>query len=143
MALPTVYTEDSLAQYMQNILGAVATALGYTAPGSYVEAINETLFDYGVAALSDIAGQESIKKLRSLARVQAWQLVVRDTAGDYDFRTGESSFNRSQVHDQATKNLEAARTEAAEYSSTYQVGVETVEHLHDPYRYIPEDERTL
>jgi hypothetical protein len=138
MPAPSVYTEAELAAYMHSVLGAVAAALGYTAPGSYQEAVNETLLAYGV---DDIADATDIRKLRMLARVQAWQLAANDTAGDMDFKAGSTSFSRSQVHEQVLKNLSEAQVDALCFDPSYQVESGSLDWIHDPYQYRPEDER--
>lgn len=138
MSLPDAYTETTLAQYMHNALGQVAVTLDYDPGSSYAEAINETLLAYGVDEVSEAS---DLRKLRALARVQAWSLAAADTAGDYDFKTPDGTFNRSQVHAQCLRNLQAAQTEAAEYTSDFQVQRSKLKHIHDPYQYWDEEDR--
>lgn len=140
MPLPTVYTEETLALYMHITLGNVAEALGYDVSESYFEAVNETLLDYGV---DDLSNATDIRKLRALARAQAWRKAANDTAGDYDFKAGDGSYNRSQVHEQCVVNLNMALTEAAAYSDRYQVTRSKAVYIHDPYQYHEEEDREL
>jgi hypothetical protein len=144
MAAPTSYTETSLKIYMHTALGAVATALGWTVQdGNYDELVNETLLVYGTDDVTGISGQDNIRKLRTLARVEAWRAVVRETAGDYDFSADGGSYKRSQIHAQAKMALEAAQDEAALYDDSYRVVIDQVKHVHDPYAYFPDEERTV
>lgn len=144
MAAPTSYTELALAMYMHATLREVGEALGWQpSAGDYDEAVNETLLTYGASDIAAISGQANIRRLRTLARVQAWQQVVNATAGDYAFSADGASYHREQVHAQALSNLRQAQTEALAYDPDYRVGVDRIEHKHDPYTYLPEDRRTL
>ncbi len=149
MAAPTAYTEATLAAYMHDVLGNVATALGYLAASSYTEAVNETLLQYGVDDIAEVSGQDAIRLLRALARAQAWRKVANDTAGDYDFKTDSTTFNRSQVHKQALLNLTAAISEAdalaAELGQAtgYVIEKARARYKDDPYQYWDEDDREL
>ena len=53
MAVPTSYTEHTLAEYMHDELGKVATLLGYAVgvadAGSYAEAVIEAQITFGGA----------------------------------------------------------------------------------------------
>ncbi len=135
MSAPTTYTEASLAQYMADVLGPVGLALGLAAPDSYQEAVNETILQYGADTLSNAP---DIRKVRALARVQAWQMVVSATAGDFDVKAADQTFSRSQVHAQALKNLEAARSDAFWCDPAYRVEREAL-NVQDPYRVTDED----
>lgn len=133
MAAPTSYTESTLATFMLDCLKDVATALGWTALANVQEAVNETLLAYGVDSIASVAGRENIRKLRALARVEVWRLVVAAVSGDYDFKAGQESFSRSQVHEQALKSLAQAQADAAEFAPTYAVGVGSITWDNDPY----------
>lgn len=149
MPTPTAYTEETLAAYMQDVLGEVASALGYDPGASYTEAVNEAVVQYGVDDISEVSGRDAVRLLRALARVQAWQKVINDTAGDYDFKTDKTTFNRSQVHKQALSNLSMARAEAQtlideqEQDTAYVVERSPARYKDDPYRYWDEEEREL
>lgn len=145
MAAPASYTEDTLAQYMESVLGPVAGALAYTAPDSYKEAVNEALLDYGADGIASITGRENIRKLRVLARVQVWRQVVAAVSGDFDFSADEGDYSRSQVQEMALKALEIAEQEAMALGAIpgYVVGIDAVKHIHDPYAYRPDEERVI
>ena len=74
MPLPTSYSETELKDYMHATLAETASVMGWSVgAGSYDEAINETLFANGVDDSAAITGWEDIRKLRFLARVEAWR----------------------------------------------------------------------
>ena len=94
----------------------------------------------GVTAISQAV---DIAKLRSLARVQAWRKVCSLLAALFDFVAEGASYHRSQMYDAAEKNLERARLDALPYDASYVVGTTREVMVNDPYRYLPEDDRTL
>lgn len=147
MALPTSYTEKTLADYMDARLGPVADALAWTVgvadPGSYAEMVNEALTAYGVSDVTTITGLANLAKLRALAEVALWRAVVFQTAGDFDFSADGGSYSRSQIHAQAKEALALAEQRAVTYAPEYVVGVDAVRLVHDPYTYLPDEERDL
>lgn len=141
MPVPTAYTETELAAYMHSKLGDVAGALGYSVDiGDYDEAVVDTLLEYGV---SDIANATNVKKLRALALVEAWKKALADLAIRHDFSADGGSYSRMQMHEMATKNLEAAKTSALTYDDAYTVGRTRVVNITDPYQVIPDKDREL
>jgi hypothetical protein len=115
MAVPTAYTEDTLAEYMHSALREVATTLGFApGDGDYDEAVNEALLAYGV---TDIAEATQIAKLRTLARREAWRQAQSAAAARFDFSADGGDYSRSQLHKQITTNLERAEADAAPYAT--------------------------
>lgn len=144
MSIPSSYTETTLADYMNDTLKNVADLLGWSpANNDYAEAINETLLSCGVDLISEITGREAIRRMRAFARMHVWQSVVNATAGNYDFSADAGRFNRSQIHEQALENLQAAQVEVLSFNDQYRVGVDTLDFKHDPYQYRDEEDRTL
>lgn len=143
MAAPSTYTETTLAEFMQDTLQDVATAMDWTAtPDDYQEAINETLLMMQVDAISEVTGRENIKKLRVYARVEVWRQVMAATSGDYDFAADGGNYKRSQVHEQAKANYAMALQDAMAYGlDGYQVTIDAVQYIHDPYAYVEDDDR--
>jgi hypothetical protein len=130
MAAPTAYTEEMLREYMQAELGAVVTALGWSlADGNYDEPVNETLLAYGVAS---IALATEVRKLRALARREAWRTAAAQAAGMHDFSADGSSFSLAQIQEMALKALALAESEAARYEGAFTVTPIAV-HYGDPY----------
>lgn len=135
MTAPTTYTTQELAEYMHTVLGDVAAALGWSAPDSYTEAINETLLTYGV---SDIADATDIRKLRAIARVEAWKLAVGSLAARYDFGLADrQEFKRSQMLAGAKEALALAQADAASLGvgggPQQVVGRTRLRYINDPY----------
>lgn len=114
MAAPTVYTEASLAEFMHiGVLKAVATVLGWSVgAGSYAEAVNEAVLSY-FAGTGDIAAATDIRRLRAVARCEAWRAVVEETVSDFDYTADKATYKRSQINDQARRALERAERELA------------------------------
>jgi hypothetical protein len=130
---------------MAGVLGYVASALAYTDPTSYEEAVNEALLEYGVDDIADVTGRENIRKLRAVARVMVWRQVVRDTTGDFDFSADGGRYSRSQINEQARESLKLAESEAMALGALagYVVGIDAVSHIHDPYEYVEDDDRVI
>lgn len=116
MTVPTSYTEDTLQEYMHDVLGAdeVASSMNWTPQQySYLEAVYESLFVYGASDITTITGLTNIRKLRAIARTEVWRLVANRTAADYEIRIdGAGTYKRDQVHAHAVKMFELARKEA-------------------------------
>src|SRR3990172_166452 len=136
MATPTSYTEKTLGQYMQTMLGAVARALAINAgpndAGDFAEAVNDALLAYGTDDITTISGIANIQKLRTLARVHAWQFVVTNFAALYDFSADNGQYNRSQLFKQAKESLVLAQQAALPYDPAYAVQVSVIDHKQDP-----------
>ncbi|MCX6081786.1 MAG: hypothetical protein NTW32_19850 [Chloroflexi bacterium] len=146
MTVPSVYSEKSLAEFMQAELGKVAVLLAYAAgaadAGSYAEAVNESVLRYGSVLIADCT---EILKLRALARVEAWRKACNDLTTVYKFSSDGSSFERETVYRQAVQNLNRALGLAAEYDpgGAYVISISRAVPVNDPYRYTPEDYQTL
>ncbi len=146
MAAPTTYTETALAEYMRDgVLLEMATALGWsTAPDDYQDAVDDALLLFGVDAISEVTGRDNIKKLRALAKVAVWRTVMAATTGDFDFSADGGNYNRSQVNEAARKALALAESEAMAYGlDGYEVVIDAVSHIHDPYAYVEDDDRVI
>lgn len=134
MAIPASYTEPGLALYMHAVLGKVAELLGYTAPGSYSEQVNDVLTALG---LEDIGSATDVAGLRAVARREAWRKAKADAASLYDFKADGGDYSRSQVLAGIDKNLADAEQAAAAYvsdDSRYTAGVAPTAY-DDPYHW--------
>ena len=144
MTLPTVYTEKTLAEFMHNELGKVAGITGYNVgvndAGSYAEAVNETVLAYGVTS---IINASDIQKVRALARVEAWKKACNDLAALYKFSSDGASYERQQMFANAQLNLGRALTLALQWDPSYEITVTKVRPVHDPYRYLEDEDRPL
>ncbi len=144
MAVPTSYTETELAEYAHATLGAVALALDWSVPnGNYDEIVNDSLLAYGETDISLISGVDNIKKLRVLTKLYAWRAVAAISSADFDFSADGGRYSRSQIHAMALEALDLAEREAGQYDPIYRIGIDSLDYKHDPYKYRPEDERTL
>lgn len=144
MAIPASYTEKTLAQYMETMLGKTAKVLALHAgpedAGDFAEAVNDVLLAYGTNDIATISGIENLKKLRALAVVSAWQFVVNNFAALYDFSADGASYDRSQLFESASKALAQAELNGLPYLVNYQARVTKLDRVHDPYTVRPEDE---
>lgn len=130
MPAPTVYTEQTLTAYMLSVTSKISSVLQLDAH-DFTEAVADTLLAYGV---DDISSATRIAKLRALAKVEAWRTVKAATAGQVTFSADGSSFNLSDLREQAQSNLETAELEAMHYGLTgYAVGVAAISYANDPY----------
>ena len=141
MPIPTSYTEQTLADFMQAELGAVATVLEYTNQ-SYAEKINDTLLTYGASDISEISGAANIMKLRTIARMFAWKKAVGDMSTRYGFSADGGSYQRQQMFEQAKQMLQSLESEMMTYDPSYAVKMQKSKYKNDPYAYTAEDERT-
>lgn len=108
MALPSSYTESDLRDYMLSAVSTVAGMLSMVAD-DFTEPVNDALVAYGVA---DIALATDIAKLRSIAKAEAWRLVVDATVGEYNFSADGGSYSREQLHKHAVDALTRAEADA-------------------------------
>ena len=130
MPVPTSYTEETLSQFMFDILGATGVALSLDPEVNFAEAVIQTLVDYGI---SEIDAATDIFKIRAIARVHAWEVALATVASDYNFADGGARFDRGQMHDHIIKMRDAALFAAIPYLSDYQVRAEGISHTQDPY----------
>lgn len=130
MTLPFAYTESTLAEFMLGELGVTATATGVTL-SDLAEAVNETMLVYGC---TDLATALDMRKIRAIARVEAWRTVCNAVAGDYDYSDAGASYSRSQALKNATQRLDESLARAAAYYPTYQATLSELTFTDDPYR---------
>jgi hypothetical protein len=145
MPLPAVYTEVTLATFMDQELGEVADVLGWALAagptvGSYAEMVNDVLVLLGVIDLSTVAVSEA----RAAARVVAWGQAVKALAARIDLATGGgTSITRSQYQIQAKVALAQAEMEARALGldPMYVATIDRLDHVNDPYIYVPDESR--
>jgi hypothetical protein len=109
MALPTSYSEASLADYMEHgILRATGAVLGLVGAAHYAEAVN----DVAAALGTTIADATDMPRLRILARREAWRLAMQQAGGDYAYTEDGAQSSRQQIFehckamfDQAVRDL--------------------------------------
>lgn len=121
---------------MLGALGELGAMLALTT-ASFTEAVNETLLAYGVAV---IANATDIRKLRALAKVEAWKVALTAAGGRIDWSEAGASFKQSQYRSAAEAGLKLVRFEAMEAGyiadpSQWDGGTITVGQMstYDPY----------
>jgi hypothetical protein len=132
MPLPTSYDESELAAFMVTELGPLGTDLGLDA-SALAPAVDDTLFAYFGDAGGAIADATDIRKLRALARGEAWQTAVTWTAADINSSTDGQSLSMAGRHAQAVARLADARNRATRYHADNQVLVTTLTYAVDPF----------
>lgn len=144
MPAPSSYTEAELAEYMHRELGSAATALGFVAASSYDDAVDETLLAYGAA---DIGAATLIRKLRAIARREAWAMASARASGHFNFTSGDQEFSRAQLRKMCADNYDRAWADVIRggWDDAYRVAIDSVDYAaHDPYdERLPLDERAL
>ena len=113
MTVPSSYSASELAAYMHGELRNVASALGFTAPDSYAQAITRTLLAYGV---QDIASAGNVPRLLALSSVEAWRLAVQQLTPQFNVNTDGRGQSRSDFFDHCKDMLADAEAVAAMYS---------------------------
>jgi hypothetical protein len=98
-----------------------------------------------VDAISEVTGRANIQKLRYAAQIAVWHQVIAATAGDYDFSADGGRYNRSQINEQARQTLALVESNAMAFGLTpnYEVTIDAIQHIHDPYEYIEDEDRTI
>lgn len=114
MALPSVYTEGSLAAFMESELAAVGEDLTIGDTDLLVEAVNEIigLLGHALSAETTTAG---VMKVRALARWQAWLAARKAAARQFDTTASGRAFKLSQVWAQINYELSYAAAAASRY----------------------------
>jgi hypothetical protein len=143
MPLPANYTEETLATYLHTTLGGTATTLGWTAEASYAEIVNDALllYDETVEDITTITGRANLAKLRKLALLASWRVVLAQSAALYDQNADGADLSRSQIHKAASENVARLESECAEWLPLVagEMKIFSVEHTADPYAWPPGD----
>lgn len=125
MGTPTSYSEGSLEAYMLEVTDAIGASFGLGI-SDFAEALDSTLLAYGV---TDVADATDMLKLRSIAKVNAWRVVLSKTGQGAD------------IFEAVLANLKAAERELASYaqqitSPEYQMQVTELNYTQDPYNQV-------
>jgi hypothetical protein len=87
---------------MHDVLGPVATALGWTVNGgSYAEAVNSV----AVMASKDTIEEITVSKARALADVAVWRRVAAQTSSQYNLDLSGLKMNRESFNRMARNNM--------------------------------------
>jgi hypothetical protein len=119
----------TLIDFIESYLGKFGEYLGWTVTEFSLIATS-TLESYGVDTEDEAT---DIKKLHSLAKMQAWEKALVELAQDYNYSVDGGSYSRSQVYDAAKQNYLNAVLEALPYLDNYTVGIGELTDIQDPY----------
>jgi hypothetical protein len=146
--VPTAFTEAALADYLHDVLGQTADALGLSpggdtdGRGSLAPAVWQTVWAYGDGITAP--GQaDDLPRLLALARREAWRLAAGRAAGEFDFSSAGTSETRSQLRRHIADQLKAAEDDAAQYDAAAGLAAAAVFRPHDPYAALDDAERGL
>lgn len=124
----------TLTEYINSYLGDLVTQLDVSASAiSFIVA--ETLQDYQV----DIAESDAtdLVKLHKLANVETWKRMMVNNSASFDVSADGGSYKTSQIYDFCKQNYLNALTDASEYLTEYEIGIEQHSihrhHHHDEY----------
>lgn len=110
MPLPGSYSEESLALYMRDdVLMATGAVLGLTLTSQYMGAVAEVESAMGSAA----PWSTDLRRVRILARREAWRLAMQQSGGDYSYTEDGVATQRQQIFEHARLMFEQAEGEAA------------------------------
>ena len=141
MALPSSYTEESLAAYMASpvVLGTTADLLAWTWDGGhYSEIINRVLEIAGVDDVAEMTGKDKVIKVRALARYAAWEAATSALVTEFDFSGDGASMSREAIYQHADRELQKALDKVLDLGydpdGTNTAKLHTVSHSDDPYQ---------
>jgi hypothetical protein len=112
MTVPSSVNASGLASYMHGELGRVASALAFTVPDSYTQAITRALVAYGV---QDIASATNVPRLLALSSVEAWRLAVQQLTPQFTINTDGRGESRSDFYAHCKDMLADAESVALMY----------------------------
>jgi hypothetical protein len=134
MPLPSSYTELLFGDYLVNVLGEVASVLGWDAGSVQVlEATNDALLDLGLPDLATVTSARAFRGLRALGRRAIWRAVVQHVASRYDFSDSDAKFTRSQVQAMALEAMRLAESDCLEFNPNYAATIVRISRPQDPY----------
>lgn len=100
---PTVYSDTTLQAYMHATLGATAGVLGWDiGHRAYDQALHEALRGAGISSSSAAV---NVAVLEAYARRAVWQVVVNETAGDYNYTAANGTERREAIWEHAQQML--------------------------------------
>jgi hypothetical protein len=129
MQVADTYTDDTLAEFVSIEVGECASVLGWDVR-HYRHVIRAALRVYGA---STVAAATDTAKLELLARVAAWEYVVRGFTSFYTWSDPGGSNSQSDLQRNALVALASARRDAVIYLPSYTIAVSTIVYDDDPY----------
>ena len=102
MPVVTTLSENDVKEYMEVVLGDTASKLGWTVGGDdFDEPVNEILYILGESSYAFVTAQADVKKVRSIARVEAWRAAMYYTAHEISHSSGApgtGQTSRADIH---------------------------------------------
>lgn len=133
MAVPALYSETSLAQYMLNILEPEVYTCFDWGIDSFTEEINDTLLSYGA---DDVADMTDIKRCRILATFFAWRKAYRASSKFINNSVERDFRSQSQIWDHIKEAYGEAKAAADPHLGDlngYAIQMGTMIWAYDPY----------
>jgi len=133
MAVPALYSETSLAQYMLNVLEPEVYTCFDWGIASFTEEINDTLLSYGA---DDVADMTDIKRCRILATFFAWRKAYRASSKFINNSVERDFRSQSQIWEHIKEAYGEAKAAADPHLGDlngYAIQVGTITWAYDPY----------
>ena len=133
MAVPALYSETSLAQYMLNVLEPEVYTCFNWGIDSFTEEINDTLLSYGA---DDVAGMTDIKRCRILATFFAWRKAYRASSKFINNSVERDFRSQSQIWEHIKEAYGEAKVAADPHLGDlngYAIQTGTMIWAYDPY----------
>jgi len=118
MGIVTSLTELEVKEYMFAMMGDTATKLGWSvAGGDFNEPANEILYSLEEANYTFVNSQIIVRKVRAIARVEAWRAATYYTAHEVTHSTGApgtGQTSRTAIHQHCQSMFIAAKSQYIE-----------------------------
>lgn len=132
MSMSTFTTADALAVYMLSEVGPLADDLGLTVD-ALMPAVEDVLYGYFGADGGVITDATDTRKLRALARMEAWRTAVAWCAADFDTSADGESLSLSQRQTHAVARLTDAINRAGAWTDANAVIITNLVYTADPF----------
>lgn len=132
MPMATFTTADALAVFMLSEIGPLADDLGLTVD-ALAAAVEDAIYAYFGDTGGVITDATDTRKLRALARVEAWRTAVAWCAADFDTSADGESLSLSQRYKNAQGRLADARNRAASYADANRVVITDIRYTGEPF----------
>lgn len=142
MSVPTSYTDETFAAYLQAELGPVATMLGWSqGGGQFEEPTNDALLELDLTETASVPASQ-IQAFRTLGKLATWRRVASSLAADIDFSADGASFSRGKMQEQAFAKIKDLETQAEQFmSATAVIATQRIDYPDDPYKVVSLEDR--
>lgn len=118
MSIPSSYSYSDFKDYLTyEVLQETAKSLnwiddydgsGFDSTSIYRAITDEALIILGYSDISEVTGLWNVKRLRMMARIEAWRAVAAATFGDVHLESEGTQYNRQQIFNNAIEQLQFA-----------------------------------